>query len=900
MLLGVSLAALVTIQVRREITVPDFLLRRIEHKLEFAQLFARFGRTAFDPTGNLVLEDVRLYGAGIEEPIARAGAVRLRLDFWAVLAGDFDVREIEVADLRFDCPALVSPSGTAEPVVQGLYGLVRRVRQDWDVPQVTFQAGHVQVTARGHWTARGGAGPHRELPADGLKTYCNLSRQAVEALRATEAFDDCRLRLAVTAGENEPVRVRAELTAGRAELPGPLVAEGLRVNAEGILRAGAASPLTATVAAARLSGPAGLVVTDIWIQTGGRLGLGPLRWEGGPVELAAAAVTRGTDSVAHPRAVVRLDALPRLGGEIAAVLGGGPLAAAAEVDLQNRAGTVRFEAQLTTELLNDVVDRAARWRSSPVLSQVVFQGPAAVRGEVRLAPGWRLERARVACRLGPAIACGVSVLETVAEAESDGHWLQVEPLVLVRPDDDVRGSYGMDLQTRDYRFLLSGRLYPDTIDPWFTDWWPRFWENFTFGHPAAAADIDIGGRWGAAERSTVWGRADAPETAVCGVPFDRVQATFFIRPAHYDISAFEVRRGGRGATGAFTCHYDYDTLAPQWIEFRGRSTLPVTDAARIFGDDGARIAAPFVFAEPPEVEASGRLQWDGQGRQHEDVTARVAATGELRFFGFPLEQPRFDFTLKDGTVVVPQLEARLAGGRLTGRGRVDHLHNAGQLSFQAELQDADLNGTVATWADYRVRTTPPGAAQLPDAARNLGHQGRLSVKLQAAGPVDNVYGLQGEGTAEVTHAELGEVPLLGLLSRALHGTLLGFTSLRFTDAQATFALEQDKLRFSALKLTGPTAALEGRGRYALPNGGLDFHVKLFPFRESNFPVFSLLGTVLDPVSRVMQVRLGGTLARPEWFFVAGPTNLLGLKSTALPPAPPEPAAPVPATGRVPD
>ena len=44
--LTASLVLLATIYFRREISVPDFLLRRLEQKLEFAHLCARFGRTA--------------------------------------------------------------------------------------------------------------------------------------------------------------------------------------------------------------------------------------------------------------------------------------------------------------------------------------------------------------------------------------------------------------------------------------------------------------------------------------------------------------------------------------------------------------------------------------------------------------------------------------------------------------------------------------------------------------------------------------------------------------------------------------------------------------------------------------------------------------------------------------
>lgn len=74
----------------------------------------------------------------------------------------------------------------------------------------------------------------------------------------------------------------------------------------------------------------------------------------------------------------------------------------------------------------------------------------------------------------------------------------------------------------------------------------------------------------------------------------------------------------------------------------------------------------------------------------------------------------------------------------------------------------------------------------------------------------------------------------------------------------------------------------------MPGSSLNFNVTLFPFRESNFPVFNLIGVMLEPLSHAFEVRLSGTLAKPEWTLAAGTESLPSTGTPATPPPPPGP------------
>jgi hypothetical protein len=881
---------LTSIAFRHELTVPDFLLRRLEQKLEFEHLSARFGRTAFDPRGNLVLEDVRLFGSGIQEPIARAASVRLHLDVFSVTSGDFDVRKVEVSGARFDCPAMVSPSGVSEPLVADFGATIQHEGAEWSVPDATFLAGRVFVTASVSWQAPAATKDRKPVPANLLKNYIAWARKGAETLRSTDQLEGARAHLSIVAEPNSPPRLHAELAVARAtaavrpELP-PVVVEDLFARIDTAWRLSGLDPVTIRASAGKVAGPYDIVVAHPALRTSGHLSFQPLHWTGGPVEVTAAAVSRDADTAAHPRVTVHFDSVSHLEAEIAALARGtSPIALQLELDTAARSAAVAVDATLAPDLLNDAAARAAVWRKSRILAQLSFSEPASLVGRIDLAPGWKLREARANAHLGAAVAYGTALAATEAEVVVDPQRLLVEPLVFRSRDTAVRGSYGMDLKTQDYRFLLQGHFFPSVIDSWFSGWWTRLWDDFKFGARPPDADLDIIGRWRSPERSIVYGWADIAPVALRGVPLDRLKATFFIRPEHYDIISFDARRGPLVATGGFTRHDDSETKKPRWITFDFQSTLPLAEGARLFGPEGARTVEPFVFEQAPDVRASGRMEW-GEDGLHQNIGVKASAPGVFRFHQFPVENARLAFDLVDREIRIHGIEAELAGGALVGSATVSGPEEDRRLAFSGTLQSANLSRMVRTWMDYRALTAPPGTPPLPDSANRLGEEGRLNLNLTAAGPLANLYALQGDGAVTVRGAKLADIEMFGLLSRVLRGTLFGFTSLQFSDATAKFALNGEHLDFSTLKLTGQTAAIRGKGRYTMPTSTLNFNVALFPFRESSFPVFGIVNTVLTPFSHIFEIRLAGTLDKPEWSFAAGAESLPTESTVPLAPAP---------------
>ena len=170
---------------------------------------------------------------------------------------------------------------------------------------------------------------------------------------------------------------------------------------------------------------------------------------------------------------------------------------------------------------------------------------------------------------------------------------------------------------------------------------------------------------------------------------------------------------------------------------------------------------------------------------------------------------------------------------------------------------------------------------------------RLNLSASAEGDYADPFSFRGDGNATLQGPELGEVPVLGLLSE-----LFTFTSLRFTEARANLRIDGPRLLFPQVELRGANSAIDASGEFALDRREMLFNAKVFPFQESGNVLKSVVGAVLTPLSNALEVRLSGTLERPRWEFVMGPRNFLRTLagengSVPKPPAGLTPQAPPP-------
>lgn len=860
--LCLSLGALAWIAAVREIAVPGFLLRRAEAGLARLGLQARLDRAMLSPRGLVQVENLRLHAAPYAEPLVTARAALLHLDFWSLLTGGLDLHEVRVEGASLQLPAMVSPSGTPENLVRDLSAAVRRTGEHWRIDQLAFRLGRLQVTAHGEVWSPAATGAQPDL-AGLVGRYTRHGRDLLVQLQKLDGCEQPALAARITARPDHTHRVDLAATAATVRAAG-FTARDFAATTTVFPAPGRELRLHAHATARELDRAGRWHAARVHAQL-------QAAWDGPPAAprpeellIALSDLANDFEPVGAPVLRADLRAWPRVRAEAAFAIRRETLVAEVEADLRAKSAALRLAGLILPDLANDQMarhlPRTAQW--------LQIRAPGRVDVTARLAPGWKFDRLDARIAAGRLEFRGVTVDSAHGRLGFDGRELLATGSVLRLGDNFARGSYWQDVGSRDHRMLLTGRLRPMAIAGWFRadGWWPRLWEDFDFTAAAPAADVDVQGRWGDASRAAFFGGARAARPVVRGVAFDHVDAVVFARNGYTRGLALDATRadGAQFVRGTFDVWRGHAERKDS-IGFDLDTQLEPAAHIGLLGAPAENFLRDWWFARPPRVAAQGRI---GTGAFAGDTsfTFRGAAGGGLRYRHFPLDGLRAEGGVTGADFRVDRLEFDLGGGTGTGKLSLGGPAGARLLGFDLYLKDAELTRVIRATEEY-ARQGAPGPSDLADSKfmkRAAG--GRLDLALSALGEPGELGSFKGSGNARVTGAELGEIHLFGLLSQVLSGLSLNFSSLKLDQAQSSLLLADGVVAFPDLRISGPSALIEGRGSYRLTGGTLDFTAKFKPFDRTKTVLQDVLSVVFNPLTSIVELRLGGQLREPKWSY----------------------------------
>jgi hypothetical protein len=892
LLLALFAALQVYIAARNEVKVPDFVLRRLEARAAESGFRVTFDVATFDPTGRILVHSPRVFLPGIEDPIVTARAAYVGLNPWALLVGKPELREIRLLGGSVAVPAILSASGKSEPIVDDIDAVVLPGTREWVVRHVTGRIANLPVSV--HGTVALGvakAGPATDVAAAARQHFQEFCRGAAQVVRQIEGFEDPVLDIGLERSSLRGAVVTVELVARGFKIDRPIAAElrGLRLKARLPLFEDAPALSRVEIAAERIELPNAIALQGVAAVVRGRLRANDFRVDPEDVDLSVASLRTGDYSADAVSASFRCDTLTRWQGTAVGRVLGSRLAVSGAADLTARTASVQFAGTVDPQVIDVVSART----HVDVRKFFTFETLQCDDGRAEFGPGWRFERLSGHVELEHILAHGVAMDEGSADIRLDPQRLYAPEAYARIGQNFARGSYEHEFATRAFRFLLEGRLRPMDIAGWFHPWWPKFFARFEFPAGPPPASVDVQGIWREGRKTSVFIFVDAAKPVIVGQPLQRVRTRLFVRPGFYDgLEVFAADQGNGTARGEFALTSDLASGKWRTFDVDATSTVAFGAAAKIASGLGSSLLEPFELAQPPAVKLRGHF--DGPASPappHRTLDLEARTSGELKFGHFPMEDVSFTTTIRDDEFTVDNIVGKFSGGTVAGRAKVWGTPPERRLGFDASVKDASL-GRAATalqnfMADRKGQPHPvPGKFV----------QEKANVLIDAAASAEGLYGNQlsfhGAGNAALRGAEIGEVPIFGPLS-----ALLKFTALRFTTADATFKINGPKLDFSRVALRGANSAVDAHGQYLLDRRELEFFAKVFPFEQSGNVLKSVVGVVLSPISNVLEVKLTGTLEKPDWAFVIGPTNFfrsLTPSAAETAPAHSDPASTTPA------
>ena len=137
-------------------------------------------------------------------------------------------------------------------------------------------------------------------------------------------------------------------------------------------------------------------------------------------------------------------------------------------------------------------------------------------------------------------------------------------------------------------------------------------------------------------------------------------------------------------------------------------------------------------------------------------------------------------------------------------------------------------------------------------------EGKLTGKAWAAGVTGKAEAWVGAGELKIEDGELWRIPIFGDLSKVLGTIIPGFGSPKARYAEAKFVIHDAYAELDDIKIDSLVVTLTSKGKYYFDER-LDFIVQGHLLRKLFF-----IGWFLDPLTKIAELKLTGTLKKWEW------------------------------------
>ncbi len=866
MLLALGLAAQVWILWKHELAIPSPLLRLLERRLERPEYQVKLGKVSLDTEGYVIIQDFALLLTDFGEPILRGRLAHTRISLAGALAGNPELGEINLSGVELLLPSQLSPSGKSEAWAENLDAVVKLRRREILIDDLSASNGPLSLFVQGGIDrSLFRKAPDTSSPNAWLGKLVLALRKLALYSPQLKALEGARLYVTLTPSETSGAIADLRLSLDKLSLPQYQGLEAGPLLLSGSVPLASREPFefVADLTLQKLQFTKGRAEA-LRLRARARLTPSPFKIEPLSADLTARQVESYGVRVETPCVHVEPGPLPNLKAEVSALVAGTPLGLQVFADPYTRTGKAALQARVSPE----AVDLVASFAKKDFRRFVTLETPGYARLTASFAKG-KLGFAEAWVEANHFTSHFVPIEHVQGHVSWDGKRFSATDAFVITGKSLARGSYEMEVPSKDYRMLLTGRLIPADINGWFKEWWPNFWQQFDFSHGPPEADMDIQGRWLANHHFNLFGIAEARKPRIREVEAERVLTRMFVRSAYFHAVSLDLWRKEGEAHGWFSRVHDAPTSSWRAIDFDMTGSLNLAECAVLLGPQGTEMLQPYVIAVPPKIRAYGHLDGPvlGPDPKHK-VEVTYEGTGPFKLQGFPLEDVSFQGRYLGKRIELDWVKARLAQGKVDAKILISPEGAERKMKIEGSLKDAQLGEIIKTVEDYTAsKQIKPAAGKA--SSSELMSDARIDLTLDAQGKFGDPYGLYGSGTAQLTAAELGHVRLLGTLSH-----LLSFSSLRFTSAKSSFNLEGEKITFPDLRVSGRNSTIDANGSYSMRNKTLDVNAKVWPFRESQGLIRGTFGLVLSPLSYMLEVRLQGSLSDPSWSFLHNPFRFL--------------------------
>ena len=824
------------------IPVPELVFEKLKTRLAEHNITLQSDQPVIDLTGRISFSQAHVFFEGVSQAALHCDNLQIRIDPAHLIVGKIAIKEVTVSNGTFFCPALQSPSGLTEPMLNRLFCTLRSGRKSWEIDQLNFQLYKLRVAGSGYWNV-----PFpKQKEAEQLNIqniFYKIAGSLVALSIPLQELKDPFLTL--TLGQKQGTDVSATLYAD-----GLRTAEGIKIGplyakAHGDWEYGLQPFKTVWARTASLEIPDSFQGNAMETQ----LLLAP---SGNPIETEffVGKAHIYNEPIEYLNGQVNIQAFPELSGNLAGSSEGATLELGGHIHTGEKSGALTLVGSVNPLKLKNYLamdDALSR------IGTMILPPKADIDAQISIGPEFTLNKAVFSLDLGPSEIDGFNSNRLNAQGHIDPNVLDLTFRSF--HIDEVAGTFHQDLITKDYRLLVEGKLNPSNLNAWIQkNWWTYLWDDFNFEDTLPYANLDVQGRWGDPFNYFIYGNVKGTDFSYNRFPVEHMQLKVEARTNFLELSDIWIRDLAGEATARFCVDYDKNIKDFNRFEFTLGSTLAPNLIASPLNEKWQNLVSDFVFTEAPNLQVDGKLYGAHTGKPT-TLSVYGETQAPVNYKEIPLDSIKVEAIQNGHLLDLKHITLGLADGIASGTAQIKYREGqTPEIAVQTHLIEANLAKVSKILHQFTLSEQERVQREIPAGLET----GTFELKIDIQGPYGDLEHFKGQGELLVTSDDLAKINLFGSLSRLLDKAELPSGTLEFNEASAPFIVDQGYIYFPRFAFTGPSSKIDAKGDYSISQKDLNFQAKLF--------FLPMWGQILNPLSHVLEFHITGPIAKPEWQF----------------------------------
>lgn len=861
-----------------KIKVPEFFLTKIRSLLLEKQISFDANNINLKLTGEVYFEDLTINYAHFSEPLITCDHLKCNLSLISLLFGKLNPEELLIRNATFLLPASLSQTGLNEPFIKNFFGAISFGRRHTRIEQFDFDYQNLAIIAEGSWSNRHRFSNSYDID---ISDYLSLSSTLLKIKDQLSSLD--RPVMTIRIGENQKGGLLFDLN---------MAASGFSIDKITLGPLHLKSELSYQNQTVSINSPLQVSIENInWDNktllaksAQAALTIDPKAITTDPLSLIKTLKLSLNKIITHnlniDSAEINCDLTNKqiVPSSISALHKNNWISIQGNVDTEKKSilGSIKGSSKLS-----EIKAVAAQFINQDI-SEHNFSGRIDWQGQFAASQnnGFHLDQSKLVVTSKELNYNDLKVDRVYAEINLNANELNIPYINIEGGENYAKGSIFHNFKTKDYRYLLTGAIIPESLNSCLGDWWQDLISKFQFSAPMPFGNMDVQGNLSDTSKWVVFGEVQANNFIYSGIPIKELSLR--VNSNEKELELIDLYTNTiNGNLNAYT-RFEYTKTPPYkditYTFVHGTSSLALNELDVIIGVPAIHnVLSEFSPESAPNLIVKGEIY--NNNKTDTNIDIQLATDNPISYHKVPFENLNFIANYNPSKTLINNITGGFAKGQGSGSLIITPTENSAKPSIQADLHFTSVNQEMAVSFLQPLWEQPNQKAKK---ANNYG--GLINLDMQTTGTLGNWNSFIGSGKISITQATLGKIHLLWILSEILSPLMpFGMGSLHLTDATSDFQISNGAINFPNINIFGGTASIDGEGNFYLGSQNLDFIMDISPINKNGIPIISQAMLVFTPITQSFQMHLTGTLYDPKWETMLTPLGLFKKKGPGLPP-----------------